>query len=116
MMILNRVITLPNKKVSSLTLPPPEPPHFQTSPFPHLSSLYSPQNTSYSSRTNKLFDILKFDPASSIRRINVAYSHLARHYHTNKWDNKGFSLETSIEKFKKISNTYDDLKLFNILF
>jgi len=43
---------------------------------------------------------------------------LDRKYHPDKWDINilEFSLDKSVEKFKNLSNTYDELKQYNILF
>ena len=43
---------------------------------------------------------------------------LARKYHPNKWDINvsGDNLDTSVEKFKNLSNAYDDLIQSNILY
>ena len=107
--------------------PPPEPPSFQ-SPPPESSLPHSPsprstpptrtQNTCFRFRIRKLFEILEIDPGSSKRKVRIAYMLLARKYHPDKWDidSSDFNLETSVEKFKNLSNAYDKLKKSNFLY
>ena len=51
-------------------------------------------------------------------KLKLAFMILARKYHPDKWniDISEFSLETSVEKFKTLSNAYDELKQSNIIY
>ena len=60
--------------------PPPEPPPFQSpppksslphSPSPHISPPPKTQNSCFSFRIKKLFDVLKIDPCSSKRKLGL---------------------------------------------
>ena len=87
-----------NGEISESPLPPEPPPppesHLFQSPPPKFSLPHSPsprsapshrnQNTCFSFRFRKLFEILEIDPSSSKRNARKAYILLARKYHPDK--------------------------------
>ena len=96
--------------------PPPEPPLFQSPPpkfsllhslSPHISLPPKAQNTYFSFRIKKLFDILKVGPCSLERKVKLAFMILARKYHSDKQNINvsELSFETSVEKFKSLSTS-----------
>ena len=73
--------------------PPPEPPPFQSlppksslphSPPPHISPPPKTQNTYFTFRIKKLFEVLKIDPCSLNRKVRFAFMLLGRKYHPDK--------------------------------
>ena len=69
------------------------------------------KNNSYNFMIRKIFDILGIVPFLSIRNVNVTYRKLALRHNSDKWNNKKeFILETIVENFKSILNTFIVLK------
>ena len=64
-----------------------------------------------------LFRILNLNPTSSLRMVRRAYYLLTRKYHPDKWNEEisKITKAESEERFKSISNTFEDLKIANCL-
>ena len=88
------------------------PPHF----IPPI--ILPPQNNCFNFRIKRLFETLDIKPSSSKQKDRLTYMLLARRYHPDKWniDISEYSFETSVVKFKKLSNAFDELIQSNILF
>ena len=81
-------------------LPPPQLP---LPPFPIITFNPSIRN---------LFKILDLNPTSCHRELDLAYRRLVTEYYPDKWTiSKTFSHDESTEKFKEITNPYEELKL-----
>ena len=87
----------------------------------HLSSHYhspSPPLVIYSHYFTELFEILNINPTSNKRKVTVYFRTLARIFHPDKYYDKikEFTRKEGEEKFKQLSNAYEDLKNSNTFF
>ena len=71
----------------------------------------------YDSNLKTLFRILNLNSTSSLREVRRAYYLIARKYHLDKWNGEvsNISKAKNEERFKRILNTFEDLKLANLL-
>ena len=95
---------------------PSSPPIPSPPPLP-LSPLPPPSFQTYSPRLKILFRILNLNPTSILREVRRSYYLLARKYHPDKWNEEisKISKAESAERFKSISNAFEDLKMANCL-
>ena len=98
-------------------------PQSPSSPHSHSPPPFSPPKSpppvnNYTHAFTDLFKILNINPTSNKREVTVAFRILARIYHSDKYyDNiRKFSRGEGEEKFKILSNAYEDLKNSNTLF
>ena len=88
----------------------------------HILILYHlsppPPVNNYTHAFTDLFKILNINQTSNKREVTVAFRTLARIYQPDKYyDNiRKFSRDEGEEKFKVLSNAYEDLKNSNTLF
>ena len=71
----------------------------------------------YSPKLRILFRIFNLNPTSTLKELRRAYYLLAKKYQPDKW-NEGISEISKVEsaeRFKSISNNFEDLKIANCL-
>ena len=89
-------------------------PQSPSSPHSHSPSPFSPPKSTPPDN----FKILNINPTSNKREVTVAFRTLAKVYHPDKFYDsiRQFIREEGEEKFKILSNAYEDLKKSNTLF